>query len=223
MAINAVPRLLFAGLWLATVGCSGDPVGELIAQLSNPDVVMRRAAALALGKRAEADERVVAALAGGVADDDAEVRGLSIDALGARGSAARSSLPALASALQEAEPGLRVRAALAMQHIDPSNADSRPVIIEAMRTADGRVLRKVGAMGQDAAWAVPTLVGLLSHELAAVRALAAETLGRIGPAADPSAAAALRRSLQDANAAVQGAARDALERIQRNSASPVSR
>ena len=72
-------------------------------------------------------------------------------------------------------------------------------------------------MGEQAAWAVPTLIGLLSHEQAKVRALAAHTLGRIGPAAS-DAKAPLQRLLRDPNAAVQGAAHDALDRIQKQHA-----
>jgi HEAT repeat protein len=67
-------------------------------------------------------------------------------------------------------------------------------------------------MGKDGAWAVPTLIGLLSHESAKVRALAAQTLGRIGPAASDSKTA-LQRTLRDPSVAVQGAADGALARI----------
>ena len=101
---------------------------------------------------------------------------------------------------------VRVRAALAIQKIDPKNVSFVPVLAGAMRSGDGRVLLAVGAMGAEAAWAVPTLVGLLSHESAQMRALAAQTLGRIGPAAS-EAKAALQRTLRDSNVAVQDARR----------------
>jgi HEAT repeat protein len=67
-------------------------------------------------------------------------------------------------------------------------------------------------MGSDAAWAVPTLVRLLTHQAPQARALAAQTLGRIGPAAAESKPA-LQRLLHDPNAAVKSAAQTALERI----------
>jgi len=76
----------------------------------------------------------------------------------------------------------------------------------------------VGGMGQDAAWAVPTLVTLLSHQQVQIRALAARTLGRIGPPAG-NAKAALEKATQDPNATVKKAALDALARIQSHSAS----
>ena len=67
-------------------------------------------------------------------------------------------------------------------------------------------------MGADAAWTVPTLVGLLSHATPQVRALSARTLGRIGPAAK-EATTALEAARRDSNSAVQTAVKDALNRI----------
>src|SRR6185312_1314241 len=116
-------------------------------------------------------------------DTDVEVRSFSIAALGKAGPAAQSSLPVLKTALQDPEKRGRLEAALAIPKIDPHDTSARPVLIAAMREADGRTLLAVGAMGGDAVWAVPTLIGLLSHATPQVRALAAKTLGRIGPGA----------------------------------------
>jgi HEAT repeat protein len=71
----------------------------------------------------------------------------------------------------------------------------------------------IGTIGADAVWAVPTLVGLLSHATPQVRALAARTLGRIGPAAK-EAKSALEAARRDPNVAVQNAAKDAVHRIE---------
>jgi HEAT repeat protein len=128
------------------------------------------------------------------------------------GPAAKSSLPALKLALRDAEKPIRFRAAFSIEKIDPQERSFVPVLAAAMREGDGRTLLEVGAMGPDAVWAVPTLIGLLSHESPKVRALAARALGQIGP---PAAAAktALQQATRDSNAAVQGAAREALNRI----------
>jgi HEAT repeat protein len=217
MSISVSYRLPYLGLCLLMFGCGGDSGDKLIAQLQNPDVEIRRAAARALSQQTKVDNRGIVALTKTVADTDAEVRRLSINALGKIGPAAESSLPALITALKDPEPSLRLRAALAIQKIDPKNLKFAPVLEGAMRAGDGRILLEVGAMGKDGVWAVPTLIGLLSHESAKVRALAAQTLGRIGPAAS-DATAALQRILQDPNAAVHGAARDALARLQAQSA-----
>ena len=194
------------------VGCGGDSVGELIARLESGDVAQRRVAARALGERADVDDRAVAALTKRVEDSDAEVRHVSIRALGEAGHAAKSSVSALEESLNDSDARVRVAAALAIHKIDPANRSFEPVLIGAMRRGDGRVLLAIGEMGPEGAWAVPTLVELLSHESAKIRSLAARTLGRIGPAAG-AAKSALRRAVDEPNVAVQDAARDALERI----------
>jgi len=201
------------GLYLLLLGCNHDPGSELIAQLRNPDVDTRRAAARALGEQTVFEPRFVEALSTAVADQDAEVRRLSIGALGKFGTAAQSSLPALTAALQDPELGVRLKAALAIQRIDRKNSSFVPVLIGAMREGDGRIFLEVGTMGEAGAWAVPTLAGLLSHESAKVRALAAQTLGRIG-SVTPEAKAALQRCLRDPNGAVQTAAKEAFDRLQ---------
>jgi HEAT repeat protein len=142
-----------------------------------------------------------------------------MNALGKIGPAAASSLPALTAALQDPEASLRLGAALAIEKIDPKNPSFVPVLVGAMRAGDGRILLEVGAMGKEGAWAVPTLIGLLSHESAKVRALAAQTLGRIGLTTS-DAMAALQQTLRDPNVAVQGVAKEALNRLHPQTAGP---
>jgi HEAT repeat protein len=158
------------------------------------------------------EEPVIAALTKSAADTDMEVRFLSIDALGQAGAAARSSLPVLKSALTDQEKRVREEAALAIPKVDPNDTSYQAVLISAMREGDGRTLLAVGAMGADAAWAVPTLIALLSHASPQVRVLAARGMGRIGPAA-AAGKPALEAAARDSNAAVKKAATDALARI----------
>ncbi|HEY2759597.1 MAG TPA: HEAT repeat domain-containing protein [Pirellulales bacterium] len=199
------------------VGCGADPDGQSIAQLQSADVEARRAAARALAQNGHSENRVIVALTKAAADRDAEVKSLAIGALGRIGKSAASSLPALTANLQDPQPAVRLSAALAIQKIEPKSSAFVPVLIGAMRAGDGHVLLDVGAMGKDGAWAVPTLIELLAHPLPQVRALAAQTLGRIGP---PAAAAkpALQRATHDSNPAVGQAAHRAIERIQNESA-----
>jgi HEAT repeat protein len=128
-------------------------------------------------------------------------------------------VPALERALEDREAEVRQGAALAIGAIDPTNSRYQQSLIDAMRAANGPAMLEVGKMGHGAAWAVPTLIPLLSHESAKVRALSARTLGQIGPVAE-RATPALKRALGDPHDAVKDAARDALEKIQGPSSSP---
>ncbi len=173
---------------------------------------LRRAAAHAVAEKPVSDERVVAALAKCVADEDAELRYFAIDALGKIGPAAKSSTPTLKIALQDADPRVRLRAALSMARIDPQERSFMPAVVNSMREGDGNTLLEIGTMGPSAAWAVPTLAELVSHPLPQVRVLAAHDLGRIGPEAS-GALPALQRAMQDSNPAVKRAAEEATKRI----------
>jgi HEAT repeat protein len=205
-------RLTSIGLLLWATGCGGDAASQLIDQLQSPDVEVRRAAARDLGKLTPLDERAINALAETLADDDVEVRRLSISALRHAGPKAAMSVPDLERALDDREPQIRFAAALAVKDIEPANRRCHETLINAMRQANGPVMLEVGRMGRGAAWAVPTLTGLLSHDSAKVRALAARSLGDIGPSA-AKAETHLKRLLRDPNVAVQDAARQALENI----------
>ena len=164
-------------------------------------------------QKTKLDDRVVDALRRAANDNDAEVRRLAIESFGNQGVAARSDIPILTPALKDSEFSVRLHAALAIQKIDPSNPNFAPVLIDAMREGDGRVLLAVGAMGNQATWAVPTLISLLSHPSPNMRTLAAQTLGRIGPTAN-AALGPLRQATRDANVVVQRAAQHAIDQIE---------
>jgi HEAT repeat protein len=214
MSIKTLYRRPQLWIWLAFAGCN-DPVASSIAQLQSSDVEVRRAAARTLGEQKNLDIRAAAELTKTVADSDMEIRWLSIDDLAKIGPAAASSLPALVKALDDSDAAVRLRAALAIQEIDPKNPDFPRVLIAEMHAGNGRVLLDVGAMGKDAAWAVPTLIELLSHQSPKVRALAAQALGRIGPTSS-DAKFALQRAASDPNPAVQSAAREAIKSTEGN-------
>lgn len=199
---------------IVLIGCARDPTSSLVSRLSDPDVTIRRGAARALAEQSNSDEPVIAALTKSTGDNDIEVRLLSIAALAKRGLSAKPAVPVLKTALADSEKRVRQEAALAILKIDQTDSSPRPVLIIAMREGDGRTLLAIGSTGSDAAWAVPTLIGLLAHASPQVRALAARTLGRIGPAAR-AAKAALEAARGDPNAAVQNASTEALARLQK--------
>jgi HEAT repeat protein len=210
--------LAVASTLFAACGC-GDPTDRLIAQLGDADTSARLAAARTLAENPITDERVLTALATSVSDSDAQVRFFAIKALAKCGPAARASVPALKSALTDSEKQNRIAAAFALLRIEPADRSFEPVLVSAMREGDGKTLLEVGQLGADAAWAVPTLIGLLTHQSPQVRVLAATDLGRIGPAAR-SAKGALQSALKDSNAAVKHAAKTSLERIESSSPAP---
>lgn len=211
MSISARGRWLHLVLCLVLGGCGPSAWTTATRELKSPDVAVRRSAARTLGEQAALDASALTALTNAVADHDTEVRWLAVDALGKIGPTAAPSVPALVKALDDSDSTVRLKAALAIQRIDPKNLSSVPILTKEMRAGNGRVLLEVGRRGSSAAWAVPTLIELLSHESPKVRALAAQTLGDIGPAA-ASAKSALQRATGDPSAAVQSAARDSLNR-----------
>ena len=115
-------------------------------------------------------------------DADRDVRRVACHALGEIGPEAKPTTPKLSELLQDQELSVRLAAAFALQNIDPAGRAYVPVLVQAMRQREGGVIVAVGKMGAEAAWAVPTLAWLLRDPRPGTRRLAAEALGKIGPA-----------------------------------------
>jgi HEAT repeat protein len=154
--INRTHLLRLAAFTVAA-GCGRDPLAPTLAKLMDRSPEVRRVAARELGKHPPSDSRAIVALSQSASDQDAEVRRLSAYALGAIGPGARSALPALEKALADGEGTVRIAAALAIQHIEPTDKAFQPVLLKAIREGNGRVIREVGGMKEDGAWAVPSL------------------------------------------------------------------
>jgi HEAT repeat protein len=212
MSIRAFCSWIFIALCTALGGCGHDPIDNVVAKLRDPNVGVRRAATHSLVEQPVNNERVIEELTKNVSDKSTELRYESAEALGKLGPAAKSSLPLLKLRLQDGDKNVRLRAAFSIEKIDPADRSFVPVLTAAMREGDGRTLLEVGALGPNAAWAVTTLSGLLSHESFKVRSLAATALGNIGPAAI-SAKPNLEALRSDNNSTVKKAANDALNRI----------
>ena len=213
MCRSRLSQLVLGGAAFLTLGCGGSRVDELSTQLANGDVQVRRAAARSLKELSGDKVRAIPALTDAASqDDDLEVRRLSIQALGEIGPPAEASISVLLQTLEDSPEAVQVAAALAIARIAPERESYQPVLIRAMRAGNGGVLMAVGRLGEDAKWAVPTLVELLTHELVQIRSLAAHTLGQIGPAAK-DAAPALERMSRDSDPAVREVALQALESV----------
>jgi HEAT repeat protein len=211
-AYRAFCSWLVTAICVACGGCGHDPIDALLTKLRDPDVEVRRAAMRSLVEQPVNDNRVIEEITKNVSDKNVELRYESEDALGKLGPAAKSSVPLLKLRFQDVDKNVRLRAAFSVEKIDLSDRSFEPVLTAAMREGDGRTLLEVGALGPRAAWAVPVLSALLSHESFKVRSLAAKALGSIGPAAI-SAKANLEALRRDNNPTVQKAASDALTRI----------
>jgi HEAT repeat protein len=197
-------------LCLIVAGCERDHSGRLLAELRSADVESRRAAARELGQLKPALPEAQAALEAAVADDDKEVRRLACFALGELGSA---DVALLTRALQDAELSVQLAAAYALLKLDARNQAAMDVLSQAMLMGDGGVIVAVTKAGPNAAWAVPTLTQLLRDRRPGIRRLAAEGLGKIGPAAQP-AFRLLHDAQRDPDDRVRAAAKRAIQAIQ---------
>jgi HEAT repeat protein len=213
MRISRWNPLAIVGMLLLTLGCGGKSTTKLIAELSDSDPKIRRAAARELSDLQGDPNDAIAALALATTDADLEVREIAVAGLAHFGVAAISSEAALEKALGDPEVSVRLGAAKALQKIDPESTSYVPVILDALNAGNGAIFLDVGQMGASAKWAVPTLVKLLSHPQAGIRALAARTLGKIG-VATTQGESGLSRSLRDTDPSVRKAAQRALAQIQ---------
>jgi HEAT repeat protein len=87
------------------------------------------------------------------------------------GPKAREATPSLRSALSDKRLHVRISAAVALAHIEPSTTGSIPVLIEGLNHLDetpgvvvGEVPRALARMGPKARPAIPTLIGLVKKE-----------------------------------------------------------
>lgn len=169
-----------------------------------------------VGKGPRAPEEVPGLVRTLQAKDEATRAEAAAD-LGLMGRQARSALPALRKALQDAAPRVRVRAAEAVARID---LDPRapgavvPVLIAALQDERAKIRQAAAealwVMGADGQAAVPALATLLGDKDPYVRWAALETLGRVGGGAE-KAVPALMEILKDSD--LRGIAVQALGHI----------
>jgi HEAT repeat protein len=201
------------GVCLLMIGCGGDSIDQLMAQLNDGKSEVRRAAAQALASQSGNSPALIAAYQQACTSSDVEVREIAVAALGQNGRDSASVLPILEQALADQEQSVRLKAALAIYAIAPMRQDFVPVLLDSLRAGHGTVFLEVGRMRGRAKWAVPTLVSLLSDRRAQIRALAAQALGEIGVKND-RVESSLRWGLQDDRPAVRNACQQALDRLE---------
>jgi HEAT repeat protein len=161
--------------------------------LKDPDATVRLRAAIALGKMGE---EALPGLIEAIQHADSQVRLAGIEAVEQRGAAARPAVPALKAALIDAHGPIRLAAARALWRIDQSDA-GLPLLSESLKSRDpNEVAYAIEVLAEVGAKAVPAVLVRLRDESSPIRAAAAQTLARMGPAAGQTIPQ-LRAALQD--------------------------
>jgi HEAT repeat protein len=147
---------------------------------------------------------------------DRDGRNLVLSALlQARPRLDRAAVPTLTPLLTDQGPALRVAAAVLLGRMGAEARDAVPSLIVALggdRDDASYVAGALVGIGKEAPEAVDALArALKTHPEASVRALAAETLGAIGPQAN-RVAADLIEAMRDESGRVREAARKAVDR-----------
>jgi len=202
---------------LGSIGAApGLAVPALIGALGDEEKSCRAQAAEALGKFGSRAKDCVPALikllSSGYGDQL-----ISSAALGALVSIGAEAVRLLAEVVRSGDSEGRRFAAMALEAFGAQGKAALRALIAALGDEDRNVVRQairsVGAMGKEASPAVATLVGIYrGEESSEVRALAAEALGRIGPAA-AEAVPLLLPALGDESGALRAEAALALGRI----------
>jgi HEAT repeat protein len=167
---------------------AAEAVPEVSRLLDSSDGDARRDAQFALAAIGPAAAPAVPQLSQSLSSENEEVQYSAIYALGRIGEQAKDACPELMKVLEREEEFPRIAALWALSRIDPG----RPEVVET---------------------GVPLLAKALQSDREAVRAEAAATLGEIGEPARP-ALSELKQALDDPTAAVQEAAKKAIERIE---------
>ena len=165
--------------------------------------------------RLESPRQSPSRLVARLADEDVTVRQNAVKALGQIGSPLEVVMPALNTALHDANENVVREAARSLGRIGPS---AYPILLSAFASTNhvvrGYVAQMLGEIGPPAEPAIPALIDALADPAANIRYLSAIALGRIGPQAE-AAVPGLVAALADADASVRCHSADALGRIGR--------
>ena len=128
------------------------------------------------------------ALVDSLFDESVEVRRTAAEAISKIGRRAISAIPALTRSLKDEDEHVRQFAASALANFGPAAKPALPGLIEAIeknKTPETRrpFLDTIGAIGAEAADAVPFLIRMLSDESDPIREHAIRAIGAIGPPA----------------------------------------
>lgn len=126
VAVLGGPDLYLRGAASLALGRIGAPaVPALVQALANPDAAVRRSAAIALGRIGAASREALPALRKALADPDGDLRHAAVVAVGGLGPAAAAAVPELTSLLADREEAVRAAATLALRQVDPQGRPAR--------------------------------------------------------------------------------------------------
>jgi HEAT repeat protein len=184
--------------------------------LNDPEMVVRRSAAKALGQIAPMDQRTISALLAKLKDPAQSVRVAAEAALDTARPADKETVSVLLTALRERDESVQRVAAATLERIDPWAEEAVPDLIRALKDQEMVVRRSaaktLGTVAGPAKAALPALVNALKDESHFVRAAAAHALGKIDPV-DRRALPALIDALKDPQLVVRDSADIALRTI----------
>jgi HEAT repeat protein len=198
-----------------------------IEALDSPDREHRKHAIRALGAIGAQAGEAVPALARILREDpDAEARSEAGFSLMKMAPASRTAVPALAEALEDKEPWVRMKAAMALFSLRTEARAAIPALIKAQKddsnqtnleafhfTIQEMATLALGRASAGSAEAVPVLTAALeADDTDEMHMAAARALGEVGTPARP-AAALLRALLKEKNKDLRLAAEEALKKI----------
>lgn len=209
---NAWARIHAAGAvyWMHPV--PAETVEPLAKNLSHEDSTVRTVSARALGGMGAAAAPAASALVVALGDEDRYVRETAATALGEIGApAADVAHDALVTALADGTEDVRAAAVQALEEVGP-RPGALSALLELLKGDDLASMyapSAIGAMGAEAAPAVPQLIAALGHEDWDRRSSTAVVLGKLGSHAT-AAADSLLGLLDDRIMMVREAAAEAL-------------
>lgn len=131
------PDLYLRGAASVALGRIGAPAVPALAKaLQDPDAALRWSAAIALGRTGTPALAALPVLRGALSDPDGNVRHAAAVALGGLGMAAREAAPALTGLLADREEAVRAAATVALGQVDPLGRPTQLSLEALARTFD---------------------------------------------------------------------------------------
>jgi HEAT repeat protein len=171
---------------------AGKEAVPVLQKMIQPAGPLRVYAAMALRRIQPNSEEALKTLIECVAGSDVNVRQQACQFLGTLGKSARAAAPALRKTLSDAAIANRVAAAGALWKITGETETTAPVLLEALKPTPGNYWRHPAAI----------------------------LLGEMGPAVKAAALPVLRKYQDDADLAVRGGVRKAIELLEKSATKP---